>query len=302
MKALMTRFSTENVAMLAVALSGAVWGTFWIPLRALDGSGITGVWAVLLFYILPTFCLAPIAFLRRAQIAKGGWSLHIAGILAGVSLVCYAGALVFTEVVRALLFFYLTPIWSSFLARAVLKEPITKLRWITIGLGVLGLLLILKVDTGVRGGLNVGDWMGIAAGFVWAIAAVCMKSDDGGNGIDFTLAYFFWGSVAALMMTILLSEGAQEVPQWETIRAVLPWFTLVAIVLIIPPALAIMWGATVLNPGLLAILFMTEISAGTVTAAIWASEPFGVRELAGVVLITAASVFEPASKMFRDAT
>jgi drug/metabolite transporter (DMT)-like permease len=37
---------------------------------------------------------------------------------------------------------------------------------------------------------------------------------------------------------------------------------------------------------------MTEISVGAVTAAIWAGEPFGFREIVGVVLISAAGVTE----------
>jgi hypothetical protein len=37
---------------------------------------------------------------------------------------------------------------------------------------------------------------------------------------------------------------------------------------------------------------MTEISVGVVTAAIWANEPFGMRELVGVILITLAGLSE----------
>ena len=54
--------------------------------------------------------------------------------------------------------------------------------------------------------------------------------------------------------------------------------------------------------GLLAILFMTEISAAAVTAAIWAVEPFGPREIPGVILITAAGIFEPVLAMWRGRT
>lgn len=96
--------------MVAVAAAGLAWGVFWIPLRALDEAGVSGVWAVVLFYVLPTLLLAPIFLLRRSQIVAGGWSLQIVGMLAGIALVCYAGALIFTEVVRATLFYYLTPI------------------------------------------------------------------------------------------------------------------------------------------------------------------------------------------------
>ena len=37
---------------------------------------------------------------------------------------------------------------------------------------------------------------------------------------------------------------------------------------------------------------MTEISVGAVTAAIWANEPLGARELTGVALITLAGLCE----------
>ncbi|MDF1750695.1 MAG: DMT family transporter [Alphaproteobacteria bacterium] len=298
----MTKFETEHVAMVATAISGLVWGTFWIPLRALDDNGITGVWAIVLFYLLPTILLVPVIFLRWRQLMQGGWSLHIAGMFAGTALVLYAGSLVFTNVVHALLFFYLTPLWSTLLARIVIGEAITGARWGTIGLALIGLLLILKIDKGFDNTLRPGDWMGIASGVVWAISAVLMKSDSAGNGVDFAVSYFVWGSVAALVLTAVPLEGLTRVPDWQTIRAVLPWITPFVLFLVIPSAFAVMWGATVLSPGLLAILFMTEISAGTVTVAIWANEPFGLREIVGVVLITAAGVFEPVMKMRRGET
>ena len=294
--------SVETFAMVAVAAAGLAWGIFWIPLRALDEAGIAGVWAVVLFYVLPTVLLAPIVFLRRRQIMDGGWSLQIAGGLAGIALVCYAGALIFTEVVRATLFYYLTPIWSTVLARFVLGERITALRWGTIALGLAGLLIIVKADTGLSDGLSIGDWLGIVSGLVWAAAAVYMKSEEDGNGIDFALSYFVWGSFAALLLVALPFGSAQSIPHWETTLSVLYWMVPVALFLIIPPALAIMWGATVLSPGLLATLFMTEISAAAVTAAIWAGEPFGTREILGVILITAAGVFEPVLNMYRNRT
>lgn len=295
----MTKLPTEYLAMAAVVLSGLAWGVFWIPLRALDHAGIAGVWAIVLFYVLPTLLLLPAIFVRRRHIMAGGWSLHVAGVLAGTSLVLYAGALVFTDVVRALLLYYLTPLWSTLLARVAIGEPITVGRWVTIGLALAGLLLILNVDKGFSGSINAGDWMGFASGVIWAMAAVWMKSDSSGNGVDFMLSYFVWGSLAALALTVLPLQGAQTVPDWGTIGSVLPWLLPVALILVIPPSLGVMWGATILSPGLLAILFMTEISSGTVTAAIWAGEPFGPREALGVILITAAGVWEPIIKMVR---
>ncbi len=226
----MTRSTIESLAMVAVAAAGLAWGVFWIPLRALDEAGVAGVWAVVFFYVLPTLLLVPIILVRRRQILAGGWSLQTAGMLAGIALVCYAGALISTEVVRATLFFYITPIWSTLLAKIVLSEPITASRWGTIGLGLIGLLIIVKADTGMSGGLNIGDWMGIAGGLIWAAAAVYMKSNEDGNGVDFTLSYFAWGSAAALVLVILPLDGSGSIPGWETTQDVLLWMAPVALI------------------------------------------------------------------------
>jgi drug/metabolite transporter (DMT)-like permease len=64
------------------------------------------------------------------------------------------------------------------------------------------------------------------------------------------------------------------------------------LVIVVSGVYATMWGAPRLNPAVVGLLFMTEISVGAVTAAIWAGEPFGFREIVGVVLISAAGVTE----------
>ena len=71
----MKRSTIEAFAMVSVAAAGVAWGIFWIPLRALDESGIVGAWAVVCFYVLPTVLLSPIIVLRRHQILGGGWPL-----------------------------------------------------------------------------------------------------------------------------------------------------------------------------------------------------------------------------------
>jgi drug/metabolite transporter (DMT)-like permease len=53
-----------------------------------------------------------------------------------------------------------------------------------------------------------------------------------------------------------------------------------------------MWGTPHLNPGIAGLLFMTEIIVGSSTAAILANEPFGLREITGIVLITLAGLSE----------
>lgn len=78
---------------------------------------------------------------------------------------------------------------------------------------------------------------------------------------------------------------------------ILPLLVPVIVILVIPPVIAVLFGAKVLSPGLLGIVFMTEISVGAITAAIWANEPFGTREALGVILITSAGLWESVDKI-----
>ena len=188
--------------------------------------------------------------------------------------------------------FYLTPIWSMLLARIVLGEAITPPRAIAIFLGMAGLLTILGVDQGSLLPHNIGDWMGLLGGLGWAVTAVLLRQDDGSHAHEFSTLYFFYGTIAAIVLALSPIAGDIEIPDIEAVRQVLPWFVIVAPILLIPGIYAAFWGAPHINPGVVGLLFMTEISVAAVTAALWANEPFGARELTGVVLISLAGLTE----------
>ena len=298
----MNQQSQQHWAMIAVALAGAIWGIFWIPLRATEAAGISAVWTIVLFYLLPLCALLPGYFLRWQQLIRGGFKLHIACMFAGVSLALYAGAFLFTTVVNAMLLYYLTPIWSTFLARAALGEVITRDRWITIALGLLGMQVVLSGGFSLPWPQNIGDWMGLAAGILWAVASVMIRRDNTVHAADYTLGYFLWGTLAALLLTQLPWAEGQHAPSWQLLSETMPVLAPIIILLVIPPSIAVLWGAKLLSPGLLGIIFMTEISIGAITAAIWAGEPFGLREILGITLITAAGLWEPVRDIVRRRT
>jgi len=284
--------SAENRAKFACAYAGAVWGVFWLPLRALNEAGIAGAWATAVFYIIPLIIILPIVFMRWRKLLSGGWRLHLIGMVSALSLVLYSDALIYTEVIRGMLLYYMTPVWSTLLARIWLKEPITAARIVSIILGFSGMLVIFGIDLGVPWPRNVGDWMGLGAGLVWAVAAVLMRKDNEAVAMDYSLVYFIWGSVAAVVIALMSFSGGHSAPSLDAVASTLPWLIPILLVVIIPSAFAVFWGTPLLNPGIVGILFMTEISVGTITAAIWAGEPFGLREISGVVLISMAGLTE----------
>jgi len=297
-----SNLSLKARASLACAYSGVVWGLFWIPLRGMDDAGVTDAWATVLFYAIPLLIFSPWIIKNWRRLARGGWSLHFIGIATGTSLAFYSNAFLYTEVVRGLVLYYTTPIWSLLLARMLLGEVITPARIVAMIFGIMGMLVMFGVDAGFPWPRNVGDWMALTGALGWAVAAVLLRKDDGSRSLEICAVYFFYGVVAALIMAVSPMAGDIEVPDWSAILSALPWAIPIALI-VIPGAYAAFWGAPHLNPGLVGLLFMTEISVGGITAAIWADEPLGVRELSAILLITMAGlcefIYTPIRKLLR---
>ena len=100
--------SFENRAKLACLYAGGVWGLFWIPLRALEEAGINGLWVTFVYFLVPTIFLIPVGIWRLKYLKLGGFNLQLTGMLSGGALMLYATSIVYTDVVRAMLLFYLT--------------------------------------------------------------------------------------------------------------------------------------------------------------------------------------------------
>jgi drug/metabolite transporter (DMT)-like permease len=283
--------SRELLASFGCAYAGVVWGLFWLPLRGLSGLGISPSWASTLFFLVPAILCLPLALWRAGPLMRMGWQAHITCAVAIFSMVLYAEAVLRTEVIRAILLFYLTPLWSTLLGRLLLGETITTARWLSMALAFGGLLVMF--GDGGRIGLphNVGDWMGLGAGMIWAYAAVRLRRSHDKDPIDMSLGFTLWGVPAALLFVASPTIWA-EMPDMAQISPALPWLIPFAAFIMLPGYFTGMYGARHLSPGLVGLLFMTEIVVGTFTAAIWAGEPMGMREWAGVTLIMGAGLLE----------
>ncbi len=287
----MAIYPTQALAKLACLYAGAIWGIFWIPLRAINEAGIDGLWSAAIWFTVPAVTLLPIALYRWRSIKSGGLQLQITTLLSGVALLFYTLAFFYTDVIRAMLLFYLTPIWSTLLATVVLGENISVQRIIAICFAVLGMLIIFGLGMNFPVPRNLGDWMGVSSGIIWATAVVRIRKYQNNSAIDMTFGFFFWSALVGV--TVCYALASDEAPSLAHMQPTLMWLVPFMALVVIPGAFASLWGPKFLSPGLASLLMMTEIVFGSITAALFANEPFGTREIVGVFLISAASVIEP---------
>ena len=296
---ILDRYSTQTWAKLASLYAGLVFGLYWIPLRELEEAGLTEVLPSMMFNGVPMILILPLIIWRWPYLKSAPASFHITGLFLGLSIVTYTNAFLYTDVVRVLILFYLTPIWGFILARIFIGDLITPIRWIAILLGIGGMLTIFGVDVGVPLPSNAGDWAALIGGILWAIASLRMLIGKQ-SPIDYAIWFFLWNGLAAIAVAfVFFNQSGNPLPSVEHFTGVLPWLIPVALIVIIPAGFAVIYGPTQLNPGIVGLIFMVEIGVGAVTASILTDEPFGWRELLGVLMITLAALIEPIRDLIR---
>jgi drug/metabolite transporter (DMT)-like permease len=212
-------------------------------------------------------------------------------MLSGGALLLYSTSIVYTDVVRAMLLFYLTPIWATILARIFLNDAITPSRILAMAMAILGMLTIFGLGARFPIPQNIGDWLGIASGVLWAIAMVRLRMSESHSAIELTAGFFQWSLIFSASAAFLLAPA--YIPKVEQALPALPLLLIFMALLVLPGTYASLWGPKYLSPGIVGLLFMTEIVVGAISVALLAGEPFGIRELTGVLLIAGASMLEP---------
>jgi drug/metabolite transporter (DMT)-like permease len=276
----------------AVALSASLWGLWWLPLRALAEAGLSGPALNAALYGIASVVLLPWYWRRRDRLAAGGLLLLGAGGLFGAALVSWNLALILGEVVRVTLLFYLAPVWATLLEVAVLREPVGRLRVVSVVLGLAGAVVLLGFADGLPLPRSLGDWLGLAAGVLFALSVTLVRKGDATSGLEQTLVSF---AAAALLSLLLLLVTPQ--PIGPIAFSVLAWAALAALAWLLPCTWLLLWGARFLEPGRVSLLLLLEVAVAAISAALLAGEPFGLREAAGCLLILSAGALEGAAEL-----
>ncbi len=277
-------------AAIAVALCGSIWGLFWLPLHWLEGRGVGGGWTSFVFNVVSL--LAPLPFLLNRAAWRGFARQAPAGLLLGTAFSMYSVSLVMTDVLHAILLFYLTPVWSTLAARVLFGTRLTGARIISISCGAAGMALILGVTEGVPLPRNAGDWVALASGMLWAAGTMHSYARPAA-GIALPVFTFSLGGVVASGVILALGAAAgmpmaSAGPLW----AALPLIIAAALVFFVPPNFLVLWAAQRLDPGRVGILLTTEVLVGALSAGFLSGQPIGLPEIAGTAFIVSAGLVE----------
>lgn len=277
---------------IGLFFAAGAWGLYWMPQRALEAAGMTGGWGTIAQYLFCALILAPIALWRGLRGKQTGLDLPLAGLLMGGGIVCYANSFLLTDVIRALLLFYLTPVWATLIELLFFRTPPGWRRAITLPMSLLGVWVVIGNDAGLPLPENTGDWLALLGGAMFAAGAARVQVARIDGVFPMLFAFFIFGGVFAAAQSLLLASHLGPTPPIQTWIALTPWFLALCLGFFLPTNILVTWAPTQLGAGLFSILILSELIFGTISAAIWADEPFGWREIAGSSLILCAGVIE----------
>ena len=286
-----TQGSSLKVASFALVLGGAMWGLYWIPVRYFVDQGLSGAWPGIVMYTAALVGLLPFLWRERWQLIRDWRDLIFSGVFTGAAFGLFTISLIYTDVVRAILLFYLTPVWGTLVGIIFLGERQSTTRMLGLLCGLGGMFIVLGAEQGFPWPSNSGDWAALASGIAWALGTLGVYRSQGISVPGQVFAFILGALILSLVSLVFSSDGTVSGSEAAVILGALP-IALLSIIYTLPMIFLTIWPATKLTPARVGLLLMSEVVVGLISAAVLSGEPFGLREAAGAALIVSAAFLE----------
>lgn len=282
-----------SLPTLAIMLGASVWGVVWYPLRMLAAFGVSGTMASAATSIAGCFFVLVIRY-RTIATVRWHWILLALGLAAGVTNLGFVWGAIHGKVMRVLLLFYLTPVWTALFAHFILRERLTRAG---IGLATLsfaGALLMLWVPPHVGGMLipgNAAEWSGLVGGMGFAMSNVLILKVSRllpQMKLEMRTAVIFGGAA-------LFSSCASFFEPMPALSSGLHVISAILLVLLLGLVLAsnnmlVQYGLARMSANRASIIMLIEIVVTALSAWFFADEEPSPCELAGGACIVLASL------------
>lgn len=274
---------------LALMLGATSWGVLWYPFRAIEAAGLAVPVATFVAYFF-ALIIGGLVFRRawREFLYHAKWLLAI-GICAGITNVAYLVAIMEAEVVRIVLLFYLAPLWTVPLAHVILKERLTMTGYGVMLLALGGALVMLwRPELGLPLPRNKYEWLGLCAGFTFALSNVLVKGAVAVSPEAKSLSVCIGVLVVALPVAIVLTPAGQQ-----TLSLIAPHLLLLAVVgvVLISTSMILQFGLSRLSANRAAVILLFELIVAAAAAHYLAGEITRTMDWIGGAMIVSAGVF-----------
>jgi len=276
---------TPILPVLSLIFAATMWGIFWIPLRWLEQQGLHGLTVTILIYSGTLIYIIPVLFRNFGELSKSPGLLIGIIISSGWCNTSFILALLEGEVVRVILLFYLSPVWSTLFARFVLKEKISNLSYMIIALAIVGAMIMLwSPSIGFPWPASYADWLAISSGFTFALVNMFIHM-AGTTSIRLKMVMSWLGVLIISGLFLLFNPQEYIAVSGQSVFFAI----LTGILLIGPMTWAVVFGVTHMPIHRSAVILLFEIVVSVISTYLLIEERLSLLEWVGggIVIISA---------------
>jgi drug/metabolite transporter (DMT)-like permease len=280
------RSHPENVlAVASLLFSASMWGLIWYPLRLLDDAGMSAVWSSLIMYLAAAILAVPVLFKQYKLIPENFWELMAFALAAGITNVAFVVALIEGEVMRVMLLFYLSPLWTVIIGRWWLGERLSPAAKAMFAVAMSGSLVMLwNPQIGWPWPHGLADWLALIGSLAFSINNVLARK-LASVPMGLKTGIVWWGVVMISVLVLLWQQTAMPsvgVQVWTGAG-------LLGLLGIVPMTIAVLYGVARMPVYRSSVIMLFELVVAAVAAWWLTEESMATQEWIGGVLIILAA-------------
>lgn len=279
----------QTRATLVLIGASILWGLTWLPLKALNEMGFDGVPLTFWLYLFLFFIVLPWVVKYKMVLDQHWKTLLAVSILGGGAQLAFNTALIYGDVIRVMVLFYLVPLWGVLGGKLFLQERIDGARWLGVAFSLLGAFLVVGGLHAFESPPSWIDGLAILSGFLFAMNNIAFRLTPH-VPVTLKISFMFLGSIALaslVMMSMQMPLLSAEISGQAWL-----WLLAYAAIWMIAANFGTQWAVTHMEAGRASIIIILELVVAVISASLILGESMTPIEMVGGTLILLAAFIE----------
>jgi len=264
-----------------------VWGIIWYPYRLMANAGVSGIYSSFYVFILTIAIALPYFFITKKKVSIWSKDFWLLALVAGYTNISYVLAVIDGEVVRVMLLFYLSPVWTIFLAHFMLNEDTQKRHYIAVFISLIGAFIMFWEPGYLIHLDSKSDWLALSSGLGFAITNVMTRKHEHMTVNQKALAIWL-GVIVVAMICIMFNKNA--LPTLDFFRPVDAAIMMAIALSLFLSTLLVQFGVTQIKAVEASSFFLFEIVVAAISSYFLVGESIAFNEWLGGIFIIAGVI------------
>jgi len=268
--------------ILSLLFGAFVWGIIWYPYRLMAQAGVSGIYSSFYVFILTLAIALLYFFIAKKKISIWSKDFWILSFVAGYTNISYVLAVIDGEVVRVMLLFYLSPVWTIFLSHFMLNENTQKRHYVAAFISLFGAFVMLWQPNYFIHLDSKSDWLALSSGVSFAMTNVMTRKHQHMTINQKALAIWI-GVIMVAIICIMFDKDTM--PSLDFFK---PLDVLIAIVIALClffSTLLVQFGVTQIKAVEASSFFLFEIVVAAISSYLLVGETIAIKEWLGGIMI-----------------